>query len=109
MATEDAIVELVGGPHDGQIADTRGPDEFWAVFAQFICLVTDHGKQTGKVVQGYSAAGLGAIAGETYPGEANDRGFRLSHNYKVIGCSFVDGRLRIKMEYVAGKGDEGHV
>jgi hypothetical protein len=102
MSQEDAIIEFIGGPYDGHVADTRDHDHISATLAQFICLATDHGEQTGKVVQGYSPAGMDAIANENYRGEANDRGFRFDHKYRVVGRSRVDGRLRIKMEYVAG-------
>ena len=70
---EDAIVEFVGGPYDGHVADTRDDDRMSATLAQFICLATDHGKRIGHVVKGYSPAGLQAIAEERRPGEAQER------------------------------------
>jgi len=100
MKTEDAIVEFVGGPYDGYVADTRDADHLLATLAQFVCLATDHGRQIGEVVQGYSPAGMEAITGESYRGEAKDRGFRFNHKYKVIHRSVVGGRVIIRMEYV---------
>jgi len=108
MSEEDAIVEFVGGPYDGHVADTRDQDHMSATLAQFICLVTEQGKKVGKVVKGYSPAGMGAIANETYRGEANDRGFRYNHKYRVADRSFVEGRLRIRMEYVGDDTGKAH-
>jgi len=107
MSEEDAIVEFVGGPYDGHVADTRDQDHMSATLAQFICLATDHGKQAGKVVQGYSPAGMDAIANETFRGEANERGFRFNHKYRVAGRSFAEGRLRIRMEHAGDDSGEG--
>jgi len=108
MSEEDAIVEFVGGPYDGHVADTRDQDHLSVTLAQFICLATDHGKQMGKVVQGYSPAGLDAIFNESYRGEANERGFRFNHKYRVVGRSVGDGSLRIRMEYAGDGSGEGH-
>jgi hypothetical protein len=101
-ASEDAVIEFSGGPYDGHTVDTRSADHLTATLAQFVYMASEGG-QIGKIVQGYSPAGLEAIAAESYRGEANDRGFSFNHHYRVTGRTSRDGRMVISMEYITGE------
>jgi hypothetical protein len=86
---EDGIVEFVGGPEDGLVADTRSDDHVVAELAKFVCMISDHGRRLGKR--------FGGMAVEQVRRQKWDS--QRTHGHKVIDRRAEAERVRIRVEY----------
>jgi hypothetical protein len=98
----DAVVEFVGGPDDGYVADTRSAGHLAAGLAEYVCRATGGGRAVGQVLVGMSVAGLEAVARDLRTGGETRLAFRADHPYRVAGRRREGGRVVIRLVHAPG-------